>query len=51
MRCPNCGHQDVFFGIEAIEICHGELPPIERLELDEEELRELGLDEEAETRE
>ena len=51
VRCPNCGHHDVFFGIEAIEICHGELPPIERMELDDEELRELGLDEEAETRE
>jgi hypothetical protein len=43
-RCPDCGHQDIFFGIEAIEICHGELSPIERMELDEEELREFGLD-------
>ena len=50
-RCPDCGHQDVFFGIEAIEICHGELSPIERMELDEEELREFGLDEEAENEE
>jgi ribosomal protein S27E len=47
-RCPDCGHQDVFFGVEAIEICHGELSPIERMELDEEELREFGLNEEAE---
>jgi ribosomal protein S27E len=46
-RCPDCGHQDIFFGIEAIEIWHGELSPIERMELDEEELREFGLDEEA----
>ena len=22
-RCPDCGHQDVFFGIEATEICQG----------------------------
>ena len=28
---------------------HGELSPIERMELDEEELREFGLDEEGET--
>ena len=32
-RCPDCAHQDIFFGIEAIEICHGELSPIERMEL------------------
>jgi len=44
-RCPDCGHQDVFFGIEAIEMYHGELSAIERMELDEEELREFGLDE------
>jgi ribosomal protein S27E len=50
-RCPDCGHQDVFFGIEAIEICHGELSPIERMELDEEELREFGLDERRESEE
>jgi ribosomal protein S27E len=50
-RCPDCGHQDVFFGVEAIEICHGELSPIERMELDEEELREFGLDETAESEE
>ena len=48
-RCPECGHQDVFFGIEAIEICHGELSPVERMELDEEELREFGLNEERES--
>jgi hypothetical protein len=47
--CPDCGHQDVFFGIEAIEMYHGELSAIERMELDEEELREFGLDEEAES--
>ena len=46
-RCPDCGHQDVFFGIEAIEIYHGELSAIERMELNEEELREFALDEEA----
>jgi ribosomal protein S27E len=50
-RCPDCGHQDVFFGIEAIEMYHGELSPIERMELDEEELREFGLDEEGENEE
>ena len=50
-RCPDCGHQDVFFGVEAIEICHGELSPIERMELDEEELREFGVDETAESEE
>jgi len=50
-RCPDCGHQDVFFGIEAIEIYHGELSAIERMELDEEELREFGLDEEGENEE
>ena len=50
-RCPDCGHQDVFFGIEAIEMYHGELSAIERMELDEEELREFGLDEEAESEE
>ena len=49
--CPYCGHQDIFFGVEAFEICHGELSPIERMELDEEELREFGLDEEAESEE
>jgi hypothetical protein len=32
------GIKTSFFGIEAIEICHGELSPIERMELDEEEL-------------
>ena len=50
-RCPDCGHQDVFFGIEAIEMYHGELSAIERMELDEEELREFGLDEEAKSEE
>jgi len=30
---------------------HGELSPIERMELDEEELREFGLDEEGENEE
>ena len=50
-RCPDCGHQDIFFGIEAIEICHGELSAIERMELDEEELREFGLDKEGEREE
>jgi ribosomal protein S27E len=50
-RCPDCGHQDVFFGIEAIEMYHGELSAIERMELDEEELREFGLDEEGEREE
>jgi ribosomal protein S27E len=50
-QCPDCGHQDVFFGMEAVEICHGELSPIERMELDEEELREFGLDEEGESEE
>jgi ribosomal protein S27E len=49
-RCADCGHQDIFFGIEAIEICHGELSPIERMELDEEELQELGLNEERESK-
>ena len=49
--CPDCGHQDVFFGVEAIEICYGELSAIERMELDEEELREFGWDEEAESEE
>jgi hypothetical protein len=44
-RCPECGHQDVFFGVEVGEICYGELSQIERMELDEEELREFGLDE------
>jgi hypothetical protein len=34
--CPDCGHQDVFFGVEAMEVCHGELSPIERMELDDE---------------
>ena len=24
VRCPDCGHQDVFFGIETIEMYHGE---------------------------
>ncbi len=32
-RCPDCGHQDVFFGIEAIELYHGELSPLEKMEL------------------
>ena len=50
-RCPDCGHQDIFFGIEAIEICHGELSAIERMELDEEELQEFGLNEERESEE
>jgi ribosomal protein S27E len=50
-RCADCGHQDVFFGIEAIEMYHGELSAIERMELDEEELREFGLDEEGENEE
>jgi hypothetical protein len=50
-RCADCGHQDIFFGIEAIEICHEELSPIERMELDEEELQELGLNEERESEE
>jgi ribosomal protein S27E len=45
VQCPDCGHQDVFLGIEAIEMYHGELSATERMELDEEELRELGLDE------
>jgi ribosomal protein S27E len=45
--CPDCGHQDVFFGVEAVEICYGELSAIERMELDEEELREFGLNEES----
>jgi ribosomal protein S27E len=49
--CPDCGHQDVFFGIEAIEMYHGELSAIERMELDEEELREFGLDDEVESEE
>ena len=48
-RCPDCGYQDVFFGVEAIEICYGELSAIERMELDEEELREFRLDEEGES--
>jgi len=42
-RCPDCGRQDIFFGIEAIEMYHGDLLAIERMELDEEELREFGL--------
>ena len=42
-QCPDCGHKDVFFGIEAIELHHGELSPLERMELDEEELQECGL--------
>ena len=46
-----CGKEDVFFGIEAIEMYHGELSAIERMELDEEELREFGLDEQAESEE
>ena len=50
-RCPDCGHHDIFFGLEAIEICHGELSAIERMELDEEELWELGLNEERESEE
>jgi hypothetical protein len=45
------GIKTYFFGVEAIEICHGELSPIERMELDEEELREFGLDEEGENEE
>ena len=48
---PTAGIKDVFFGIEAIEICHGELSPIERMELDEEELQEFGLNEERESEE
>ena len=50
-RCPDCGHQDIVFGIEAIEMYHGELSAIERIELDEEELREFGLDEEGRSEE
>jgi hypothetical protein len=26
-QCPDCGHKDVFFGVEAVELYHGELPP------------------------
>jgi hypothetical protein len=48
-RCRACGHQDIFFGIEAIELCHGELSPLEKLELDEDERREFGVDEEGES--
>ena len=48
-RCQACGHQDIFFGIEAIELCHGELSPLEIMELDEEERREFGVDEEGES--
>ena len=43
------GIKTYFFGIEAIEICHGELSAIERMELDEEELQEFGLNEERES--
>ena len=45
---PTAGIKTSFFGIEAIEMYHGELSAIERMELDEEELREFGLNEEAE---
>jgi hypothetical protein len=45
------GIKTYFFGVEAIEICHGGLSPIERMELDEEELREFGLNEERESEE
>jgi ribosomal protein S27E len=50
VQCPGCGHQDVFFGIEAVEVCHGELSPIEKMELDEEELREFAVDEDIESK-
>jgi ribosomal protein S27E len=42
-RCPNCGHKDVFFGIEAVALYYGEPSPLERMEYSEEELREFGL--------
>jgi DNA-directed RNA polymerase subunit RPC12/RpoP len=43
-RCPDCGHRDIFFGIEAIEVFHGELSPLEKLELDEDERREFAVE-------
>ena len=48
-RCPDCGHKDVFFGIEAIELYHGELSPLEKMDLDEDERREFGVDHEDES--
>lgn len=44
-RCPECGHDNVFFGVEAVEIHHGQLTRFERMELEDEELEELGLTE------
>lgn len=48
-QCPACGHQDVFFGIEAVELYHGELSPLEIMELDEEERLEFGVEVEDES--
>ena len=47
--CSNCGHKDVFFGIEAIELYHGELSPLGKMELDEDERREFAVNEEGES--
>ena len=42
-RCPECGHRDVFFGIEATRLYYDEPSPLERMEYSEEELEEFGL--------
>jgi len=42
-RCPDCGHVDIFFGVEAVALYYGEPSPLERVEYSEEERREFGL--------
>lgn len=49
-RCPVCGNKDIFFGIEAVEVFHGELSALEKLELDEDEMREFDVDNEEDER-
>jgi len=41
--CPECGHKDIFFGIEAIRLYYDEPSALERMEYSEEELEEFGL--------